>query len=439
MLFNTLANLRVLIGIDPPRAQAMLDRLIAFLRATLNASRSGSHPLAAEFDAPRRLPGADGGAHGRRGCGTRSTCPTTLRELPVPPLLLQPLVENASSTASSRKVEGGRIDGQRARATATTLVLRGARHRRRPVAGARRRRHALRPDAGARAAGHAVRRARLARRSSRAATPTAARSPRIAPAAARLRAAMNAHRPDRRRRTAARRRACAPSCARRGRSCASSPRVGDGDSAVRAGAGAAPAACCFLDIRMPGIERPRGGAGAGRGLAGRRRRFRCWCSSPPTTSTRCRPSSAQAVDYLLKPVQPRAPGAACVARLQARAGRARADAGRARCSRRVDQLRAPARRGAPAAPPPRRGSSVIQASVGNAVHLVPVDEVLYFEAADKYVRVVTAEREHLIRTSLRELLPQLDAQRFWQVHRGTVVRARRDRDRGARRSRQAAR
>ena len=67
---------------------------------------------------------------------------------------------------------------------------------------------------------------------------------------------------------------------------------------------------------------------------------------------------------------------------------------------------------------------VIQAGVGNVVHLVPVDDVVYFEAADKYVRVVTAEREHLIRMSLRELLPQLDPQRFWQVHRGTVVRAR---------------
>jgi DNA-binding LytR/AlgR family response regulator len=67
--------------------------------------------------------------------------------------------------------------------------------------------------------------------------------------------------------------------------------------------------------------------------------------------------------------------------------------------------------------------SVIQAAVGAAIHMVPVADVLYFEAADKYVRVVTAEREYLMRTSLRELLPQLDAQRFWQVHRGTVVRA----------------
>ena len=55
--------------------------------------------------------------------------------------------------------------------------------------------------------------------------------------------------------------------------------------------------------------------------------------------------------------------------------------------------------------------------------MVKVDEVLYFEAADKYVRLVTPEREHLIRISLRELLPQLDLQRFWQIHRGTVVRA----------------
>ncbi len=65
MLFNTLANLRVLIAADPPRAQAMLDQLIAFLRATLAASRTGTHSLAAEFARLGRLPGTDAGAHGR--------------------------------------------------------------------------------------------------------------------------------------------------------------------------------------------------------------------------------------------------------------------------------------------------------------------------------------------------------------------------------------
>ncbi|MEN9891654.1 MAG: hypothetical protein RLY78_1949 [Pseudomonadota bacterium] len=68
--------------------------------------------------------------------------------------------------------------------------------------------------------------------------------------------------------------------------------------------------------------------------------------------------------------------------------------------------------------------SVIQAGVGSAVVLVPIEDVLVFEAADKYVRVLTAERELLIRMPLRELLPQLDPERFWQVHRGTVVQAR---------------
>ncbi|HEY8049039.1 MAG TPA: LytTR family DNA-binding domain-containing protein, partial [Ramlibacter sp.] len=52
-----------------------------------------------------------------------------------------------------------------------------------------------------------------------------------------------------------------------------------------------------------------------------------------------------------------------------------------------------------------------------------VDDVLYFEAADKYVRVLTEAHEYLIRLPLKDLLPQLDAQRFWQVHRAVVVRA----------------
>jgi len=66
--------------------------------------------------------------------------------------------------------------------------------------------------------------------------------------------------------------------------------------------------------------------------------------------------------------------------------------------------------------------TVVQTQSGAVVHLVPIDRVIYFEAADKYVRVLTAEREHLIRTPLKDLLPQLDPDRFWQVHRGTVVR-----------------
>lgn len=54
---------------------------------------------------------------------------------------------------------------------------------------------------------------------------------------------------------------------------------------------------------------------------------------------------------------------------------------------------------------------------------MPIEDVLYFEAANKYVRVITALREHLVRTSLTDLIDRLDPDRFWQVRRGTVVRA----------------
>lgn len=74
-----------------------------------------------------------------------------------------------------------------------------------------------------------------------------------------------------------------------------------------------------------------------------------------------------------------------------------------------------------AAPAPRL--QMIRAAVGNSVRMIPVGEVLYFEALDKYINVVCRDSEALIRTSLKELLPQLDPQQFWQVHRGTIVNA----------------
>lgn len=63
----------------------------------------------------------------------------------------------------------------------------------------------------------------------------------------------------------------------------------------------------------------------------------------------------------------------------------------------------------------------VRASVRDEIRIVPVEEICFFEAADKYVVVATVEGDLLIRTSLRELLPQLDPSRFWQVHRSTVV------------------
>ncbi|MDP3222887.1 MAG: histidine kinase [Rubrivivax sp.] len=108
MLFNTLANLRVLIGLDAAQAQAMLDRLIGFLRATLNASRLSVHPLATEFDRIADYLALMGVRMGDR-LQTRLLLPEALRELPVPPLLLQPLVENAIKHGLEPHVQGGLV------------------------------------------------------------------------------------------------------------------------------------------------------------------------------------------------------------------------------------------------------------------------------------------------------------------------------------------
>lgn len=131
---------------------------------------------------------------------------------------------------------------------------------------------------------------------------------------------------------------------------------------------------------------------------------------------------ASAVDYLLKPVQAQRL-AQTVARLQAQlAQREPAGDPLAGLQRLLAQgglgglggLLAPT-----AAAQPRLRH--LQAAVGDAIELVPVEQLVYLEAADKYVRAVTAKQEYWVRVSLRELLPQLDPDRFWQVHRSTVV------------------
>jgi sensor histidine kinase YesM len=112
MLFNTLANLRALIGTDPERATAMLDRLNDFLRATLTASRTeataGRHTLADEF---ARLRDYLELMAVRMGPRLRYTLdlPEQLARHSVPPLLLQPLVENCIRHGLEPSREGGEV------------------------------------------------------------------------------------------------------------------------------------------------------------------------------------------------------------------------------------------------------------------------------------------------------------------------------------------
>ena len=196
--------------------------------------------------------------------------------------------------------------------------------------------------------------------------------------------------------------------------------VGDGASAVEQALVLRPDVL-FLDIRMPGMS----GLEAAAELANE------WPEDKPFPALvfvtaydqyAVQAFDAQAVDYIVKPVQSERLQKT-VARLQSML-QAR-QAGPLELDRTLDQLRhllgaAPAAGQTAQQQPFLR---MIQASVGTSIHMVPVEQVLYFEAADKYVRVLTAGREYLIRTPLKDLLQQLDPSQFWQIHRGTLVLA----------------
>ena len=128
-----------------------------------------------------------------------------------------------------------------------------------------------------------------------------------------------------------------------------------------------------------------------------------------------------AVDYLLKPV-----GAErlvkAVERLKAQLAVPQEDL--AQLVAKLQRLIAAGAENPGAAPGAGFGGGplkIIRAAVGNAVRMIPVEEVCYFQSADKYTSVVTRDAELLIRTPLKELLAQLPHDRFRQIHRGTVV------------------
>ncbi|WP_394778784.1 LytR/AlgR family response regulator transcription factor [Undibacterium sp.] len=124
-----------------------------------------------------------------------------------------------------------------------------------------------------------------------------------------------------------------------------------------------------------------------------------------------------ASDYVLKPISDERL-AKTVSRLKARLDNSQERS--SELERVVGQLRSLM----PQAAAETERLEVIRAAVGNQIRMIPVADVLYFEATDKYINVVTAEHSSLIRTSLKDLLPQLDSKLFWQIHRSTVVNTR---------------
>ena len=156
----------------------------------------------------------------------------------------------------------------------------------------------------------------------------------------------------------------------------------------------------FLDIRMPG----RTGLDVAAAIGGE-------CHVVFVTAYdryAIAAFDAGAVDYLLKPVEAERLAQA-VARVKAKLASAPPDLSEVVAALRAHAATAPAR------------LRWIKAAVGKQVKLIPVDEVVYFQSDTKYTRVVLAQSEALIRTPLKDLVAELDPERFWQIHRSTIV------------------
>jgi len=157
----------------------------------------------------------------------------------------------------------------------------------------------------------------------------------------------------------------------------------------------------FLDIRMPGMS--------GLEVAERIGRQSHVVFVTAYDQYAVDAFDAGAVDYLLKPIQPGRLDKALV-RL------------RDKLDSRPDDVSEVVKR-VKAASPIKAPEKLkwLKASVGKQIRLIDVDEVLFFQADSKYTRVVLAGSEALVRIPLKDLLGGLDTERFWQIHRGTLV------------------
>jgi len=162
---------------------------------------------------------------------------------------------------------------------------------------------------------------------------------------------------------------------------------------------------CFLDIRMPGLS----GLEVARRLTALER--------PPAivfvtaySDHALSAFEAGALDYVLKPVE----DARLTQTLQRLRARLDTPAPAPDLHKLLQQL-------LPAAKP---ASRPIQASLGREITLIAPEDVIYFESDNRYTRVIHSGGEALIRTPLKELLAQLDAESFWQIHRSVLVNSR---------------
>ena len=172
---------------------------------------------------------------------------------------------------------------------------------------------------------------------------------------------------------------------------------GSGDEAIAAFE-ASPTDVAFLDIRMPG----KTGLEVARAIAGRAHVVFVTAYDEYAITA----FEEGAIDYLLKPVTPDRL-AKVVTRLKARMSSPPLDL--------ETVLQRLANRDA------SPHLKWIRASLGNAMRMVPVEDVLFFQAEDKYTKVVTRDGEALIKKPIKELFDELDPEAFWQIHRATIV------------------
>ncbi|MGA0612651.1 LytR/AlgR family response regulator transcription factor [Caldimonas sp. KR1-144] len=180
----------------------------------------------------------------------------------------------------------------------------------------------------------------------------------------------------------------------------------NGREAVELAAQCAPAVV-FLDIRMPGLN----GVEAARAIG--RKALVVFVTAYDEYAVQAFEQGA--IDYLIKPFEPQRL-ADTVARLKERLESAGAgiddeqlDAVLRRLAARID------------GPRPTAWLQWIRASVGPAIKLIPVEQVLYLRSDEKYTLVVWEGGEALIRKSIRELIEELDPERFVQIHRSVIV------------------
>jgi len=163
----------------------------------------------------------------------------------------------------------------------------------------------------------------------------------------------------------------------------------------------------FLDIRMPGLS----GMEVAKNVT-----ESCWVVFITAYDTYAVEAfENEAIDYLLKPITPK------------------------RLEKAIRRLQ---KRIAASIKPPSNMSDIIEQTIaglykkeksgylrwlkaqhGDGIRLIPVDDVCYFKASDKYTLVLTKDGELLIKKAIKELADELDPDQFWRIHRGTIVNA----------------